>query len=81
MHQMIKMKQCLQLDLLAQEIEAYTELKESLPRYLDNPDMERYTAKELNELRYEHRKLPGFSVYFMEEFDRCLDQTQAFFAL
>jgi len=34
-------------DNLALEIEAYPELKESLQRYLDNPDMERYTAKEL----------------------------------
>jgi len=41
---------------LALEIEAYPELKESLQRYLDNPDMERYTAKELKELRDEQRK-------------------------
>jgi len=40
----------------AQEIEAYPELKESLQRFLDNPDMERYTAKELKELRYGQRK-------------------------
>ncbi|MDY0408818.1 hypothetical protein ACFFIS_04265 [Virgibacillus soli] len=43
-------------DNLALEIEAYPELKESLQRYLDNPDMERYTAKELKELRDEQRK-------------------------
>lgn len=43
-------------DNLAREIEAYPELKESLQRYLDNPDMERYTAKELKELRDEQRK-------------------------
>lgn len=43
-------------DNLALEIEAYPELKESLQRYLENPDMERYTAKELKELRYEQRK-------------------------
>jgi len=45
-----------EFDNLAQEIEAYPELKESLQRYLDNPDMERYTAKELKELRDEQRK-------------------------
>ncbi len=43
-------------EYLALEIEAYRELKESLQRYLDNPDMERYTAKELKELRDEQRK-------------------------
>jgi len=43
-------------DNLALEIEAYPELKESLQRYLDNPDMERYTAKELKGLRNEQRK-------------------------
>jgi len=41
---------------LAREIEAYPELKDSLQRFLDNPDMERYTAKELKELRYGKRK-------------------------
>ena len=45
-----------EFDNLAQEIEAYPELKESLQRFLDNPDMERYTAKELKELRYGQRK-------------------------
>ncbi|QDI90470.1 hypothetical protein EPH95_04145 [Salicibibacter halophilus] len=40
---------------LAQEIEEYSELKKSLQRYLDNPDMQRYTAKELRESRYDHR--------------------------
>ena len=41
---------------LAQEIEAYPELKESLQRYFANPDMKRYTAKELKELRYDKRR-------------------------
>lgn len=45
-----------EFDDLAQEIETYPELKESLQRFLDNPDMERYTAKELKELRYTQRK-------------------------
>lgn len=43
-------------DNLALKIEAYPELKESLQRYLDNPDMECYTTKELKELRDEQRK-------------------------
>lgn len=43
-------------DNLAQEIEAYPELKESLQRFIDNSDMERYTAKELKELRHGQRK-------------------------
>ena len=43
-------------DNLALEIEAYPELKESLQRYLDNSDMERYAAKVLKELRHEQRK-------------------------
>ncbi len=41
---------------LALEIEVYPQLKELLQRYLDNPDMERYTVKELKELRDEQRK-------------------------
>lgn len=45
-----------EFDILAQEIEAYPELKESLQRFLKNPDMERYTAKQLRELRYGQRK-------------------------
>lgn len=45
-----------EFDNLAQEIEAYPELKESLQRFLDNPNMERYTAKELKELRYGERR-------------------------
>lgn len=45
-----------EFDNLAQEIEAYPELTESLQRFLDNPDMERYTAKQLRELRYGQRK-------------------------
>jgi len=36
-----------EFDNLAQEIEAYPELKESLQRFHDNQDMDRYTAKEL----------------------------------
>ncbi|MFZ3580090.1 hypothetical protein [Virgibacillus sp. DJP39] len=40
---------------LEQEIESYPELKDSLQRFLDNPDMKRYTAKELKELRYDQR--------------------------
>lgn len=43
-------------DNLAQEIKVYPELKESLQRFFDNPGMERYTAKELKELRHEKRK-------------------------
>ena len=43
-------------DNLAQEIEVYPELKEPLQRFFDNPDMERYTAKELKELRYDQRR-------------------------
>ena len=41
---------------VAEEIESYPELKESLLRFLDNPDMKRYTAKELKELRYDQRR-------------------------
>ncbi|MBD2868892.1 hypothetical protein [Paenibacillus arenilitoris] len=36
---------------LAQEIEEYPELKASLQRYLDNPDMKGDTANELKEKR------------------------------
>lgn len=43
-------------DNLAQEIEAYPELKESLQRFLDNPGMKRYTAKELKESRHDQRR-------------------------
>ena len=42
---------------LAQQIEAYPELKESLQRYYDNPDMQRFTAKELKELRHDEKKI------------------------
>jgi len=45
-----------EFDHLAEEIEAYPELKESLQRFLDRPDMERYTAKERKELRYGERR-------------------------
>lgn len=41
---------------LVQEIEAYPELKESLQRYLNNPDMKRFTAKDLKEPRHDQRK-------------------------
>lgn len=43
-------------DNLAKEIEEYPELKESLQRFLDDPDMKRYTARELKELRYDKRR-------------------------
>lgn len=41
---------------LAQEIEDYSELKESLQRFTDNPEMRRYTAKDLKESRNEQRR-------------------------
>jgi hypothetical protein len=41
---------------LAQEIEEYPELKASLSRYLNNPDMKRYTGSELKAKRSERRK-------------------------
>lgn len=44
------------MDNLAREIEEYPKLKESLQRFLDNPDMPRYTAEELKELRHDQRK-------------------------
>lgn len=43
-------------DKLVEEIEAYPELRESLQRFINNPDMKRYTAKELKEFRYDRRK-------------------------
>lgn len=43
-------------DNFAQEIEAYPELKESLHRFLDNPGMKRYTAKELKKSRHDQRE-------------------------
>ncbi|RYG72254.1 hypothetical protein EU245_11235 [Lentibacillus lipolyticus] len=42
-------------DNLAQEIEEYPELKKSLQRFFDNPDMRRYTAEELKESRHDRR--------------------------
>jgi len=42
---------------LEQEIEAYPELRESLQRFLDHPDMKRYTAKELKDQRHDHKRL------------------------
>ncbi|MCZ8516100.1 hypothetical protein O9H85_27600 [Paenibacillus filicis] len=41
---------------LAQEIEDYPELKASLQRYLDHPDMKGYTASELKEKRSARRR-------------------------
>lgn len=41
---------------LAQKIEGYPKLNEVLQRYYDNPDMPRFTAEELKELRHERRK-------------------------
>lgn len=41
---------------LEEKIESYPELKESLQRYIDNPDMKRYTANELRERRYDPRR-------------------------
>lgn len=43
------------IDNLVQEIEEYPKLKESLQRFIDNPDMKRYTADELKELRHDQR--------------------------
>lgn len=43
-------------DNVAQETEVYPELTESLQCYLHNPDMKRYTTKELKELRYDRRR-------------------------
>lgn len=43
-------------DKLAEKIEAYPELKESLQRFMNNPDMKRYSAKELKEFRYDRRR-------------------------
>ncbi|WP_164669604.1 hypothetical protein [Virgibacillus doumboii] len=42
-------------DNLTQEIEEYPELKKSLQRFLDNPDMRRYTAEQLKESRHDRR--------------------------
>lgn len=44
-----------EVDDLAQEIENYPKLKESLQRFFDNPDMESYTAKEFREMRHDKR--------------------------
>lgn len=43
-------------DDLTKEIDEYPELKESLTRYLDNPDMKRYTGSELKSKRNGQRK-------------------------
>lgn len=41
---------------LAEKIEAYSKLKQSLQRFLDNPDMKRYILKELKEMRHHQRR-------------------------
>lgn len=41
---------------VAQEIDDYPELKASLQRYVDHPDMKRYSANELKEKRSGKRK-------------------------
>ncbi|WP_158587457.1 hypothetical protein [Neobacillus notoginsengisoli] len=41
---------------LSEEIEEYPELKESIQRFLDNPEMKRYAARELKEARHGNRK-------------------------
>jgi hypothetical protein len=43
-------------DNLSEEIEEYPELKASLSRYLDNPNMKRYSGSELKSKRNEKRK-------------------------
>lgn len=43
-------------DNLFKEIEEYPELKASLSRYLDNPDMKSYSGSELKSKRNEKRK-------------------------
>lgn len=43
-------------DNLAKEIEEYPELKASLSRYQDNPEMKRYSGSELKSKRNEKRK-------------------------
>jgi endonuclease III-like uncharacterized protein len=43
-------------DNLSKEIEEYPELKASLSRYLDNPNMKRYSGSELKSIRNEKRK-------------------------
>lgn len=40
----------------AREIEEYPELKSSLQRYIDNPNMKKYTANELKEKRIAKRE-------------------------
>lgn len=44
------------LSNLEEEIESYPELKDSLQHFLDNPDMKRYTAKELKDRRVDPRE-------------------------
>ncbi len=41
---------------LSKEIDEYPELKASLSRYLDNPDMKRYSGSELKSKRNGQRK-------------------------
>ncbi|WP_127585454.1 hypothetical protein [Paenibacillus koleovorans] len=47
----------------AQEIEEYPELKASLQRYLDNPDMKGYSASELKEKRHRPRLFAQLKEY------------------
>lgn len=44
------------IDDLSKEIDEYSELKASLSRYLDNPEMKRYSGSELKSKRNEKRK-------------------------
>jgi hypothetical protein len=41
---------------LAEEIEEYPELKDSLEKYLINPEMKRFTKSELKVIRHARRK-------------------------
>ncbi|MBU9711894.1 hypothetical protein [Evansella tamaricis] len=43
-------------DSLSKEIDEYPELKASLSRYLDTPEMKRYSGSELKSRRNEKRK-------------------------
>lgn len=49
---------------LEEEIESFPELRESPQRYLDNPDLKRYTASELKERRYFIKR----QIYFLLEY-------------
>ncbi|MDG5786013.1 hypothetical protein QA612_00825 [Evansella sp. AB-P1] len=45
-----------EIDRLSKEIDEYPELKASLSRYLDTPEMKRYSGSELKSRRNEKRK-------------------------